>query len=136
MPLNPAFVQAVKEFEGFEPIAQWDYKQWTNGYGTKAHHPHEAITKATAELRLMIELEAAQAAVDHFKAQLPDGLRQALTDLTFNVGTGWMHSGLGNAVTSGDLEEIETHILAYDKAGGRVNLGLEERRKTEVSWIV
>ena len=137
MTLNPAFVQAVKEFEGFEPIAQWDYKQWTNGYGTKAHHPHEVITKATAELRLMIELEAAQASVDYFKAGLPDGLRLALTDLTFNAGAGWMHAGLGQAVTSGEsLEEVKTILLEYDKAGGRVNFGLEERRKTEVSWIV
>lgn len=135
MTLDPKLVQAVMGFEGFEPIAKWDYKQWTNGYGTKAHYPHEPITKATAELRLMTELEAAQASVDHFKAQLPDGLRMALTDLTFNAGAGWMHAGLGQAVTSGDTEEIKTHLLEYDRAGGRVNAGLEERRKTEISWI-
>lgn len=136
MPLSPQLIAAVKEFEGFQPVAKWDYKQWTNGYGTRAHYPHEPISKATAELRLMIELEAAQASVDHFKTALPDGLRQALTDLTFNVGTGWQHQGLGQAVTSGIEDEIKTHILAYDMAGGRVSVGLEARRKTEVSWIV
>ena len=136
MSLNANFIQEVIGFEPFQPIAKWDYRQWTNGYGTKAHYPHEPITKATAQLRLMIELEAAQAAVDHFKPQMPDGLRQALTDLTFNAGTGWMHAGLGQAVTSGDLEEIKTILLEYDMAGGRVNAGLEARRKAEVSWIV
>lgn len=135
MSIDTKLLDAVIGFEGFTPVAQWDYRQWTNGYGTKAHFPHEPITKATALLRLTIELESAQAAVEHFKPQLPDGVRMALTDLTYNAGTGWMHAGLGQAVTAGDTDEIKTHLLQYDMAGGHINSGLLERRKTEVSWI-
>jgi lysozyme len=135
MSLDPKLVTYVMGVEGFAPTAFWDYKQWTNGYGTRAHFPHETISKATAQLRLMIELEAAQASVDHFRAQLPDGIRAALTDLTFDAGTGWMHAGLGEVVTSGDTDEIKTHLLEYDMAGGKVNAGLVERRKTEASWF-
>lgn len=135
MAIDTKLLQYVIDVEKFTPVAFWDFKQWTNGYGTRAHYPHEPITKAAALIRLTTELEAAQAAVDHFRPNLPDGIRMALTDLTFNAGAGWTHAGLGEAVISGDLEEIKTHLLQYDMAGGRVNAGLLERRKTEASWF-
>ena len=133
--LDPRLVDYVKGVEGFTPKAQWDFKQWTNGYGTKAHYPHEVISRAVAEQRLDVELQAAQAAVDHFKPGLPAGIRSALTDLTYNAGSGWQHAGLGDAVREEDWDAVKVHLLEYDRAGGKVNAGLEARRKTEVSWI-
>ena len=35
MPLDPQYADAIKGFEGYAPQAQWDYKQHSNGYGTK-----------------------------------------------------------------------------------------------------
>lgn len=133
--LDPMLIEAVKRLEGFTPVAKWDYQQWTNGYGTRAHFPHEHITAAEAEKRLDAELAGAQASVDSLEVQMPPGIRKALTDLTFNAGFGWSHAGLGMAVRHKDWVTAKEHLLQYDIAGGRVNTGLEERRKEEASWF-
>lgn len=133
--LDPRLIAAVKDFEGFAPIAKWDYEQWTNGYGTKAHYPHEPISVTTAEERLDVELSAAQASVDKFRPNIPAGPRMALIDLTFNAGPGWQHEDLGKAVKAADWDTAKAHLLEYDRAGGRVNAGLEKRRKSEASWF-
>lgn len=133
--LDPRLVAAVKEFEGFAPVAVWDYSQWSNGYGTKAHFPHEPITKPVAEQRLEVELEAAQSSVERFHSPMPLGVSMALTDLTYNAGPGWQHEGLGGAVKDNDWDTAKAHLLQYDRAGGRVNSGLEHRRQVEASWF-
>jgi lysozyme len=133
--LDPSLISAVKGFEGFTPKAQWDYKQHSNGYGTKAQSPGEVIDRDTADQRLTSELGNAQSQVDQFAPDLPSGPRKALTSLTFNVGPGWMGSGLGNAVKSGDLDKAQNILLTYNKAGGQENPGLTARRQQEASWF-
>jgi len=133
--LDPRLVAEVKEFEGFAPVAKWDYRQWTNGYGTRAHYPHEPITRPVAEQRLDVELQAAMASVESFAPSAPQGVKLGLADLTYNAGSGWQHEGLGQAVKQGDWAAAKQHLLEYDRAGGRVNSGLESRRKTEASWF-
>jgi lysozyme len=133
--LSSLLISFVKDEEGFTPIAKWDYQQWTNGYGTRARYPHEPISRGVAEQRLIAELTFAQAAVDNFNPNLPDGVRRALTDLTFNAGSGWTHAGLGYAVKEGDWETVKVHLLEYDRAGGVINYGLEKRRQAEASWF-
>ena len=133
--LDPTLVAFVKKEEGFTPVAKWDYQQYTNGYGTRAHYPHEPISRAEAERRLDIELSAAQASVEHFAPNAPAGVKNALTDLTFNGGSAWQHAGLGDEVRDGNWAEARVHLLQYDRAGGRVNSGLEARREAEASWF-
>lgn len=133
--LDPTLVEAVKKLEGFDAVAFWDYQQWTNGYGTRAHYPHERISIGIAEQRLMTELAAAQASVDSLGIDMPPGVRKALTDLTFNAGFGWSHAGLGIAVRQKDWATAKEHLLEYDIAGGKVNATLEARRKEEASWF-
>lgn len=133
--LDPTLVEAVKGFEGFTAVAVWDFKQWTNGYGTRAHFPRERVSVATAEERLDVELLAAQAAVDSLGVSMPDGVRKALTDLTFNAGFGWSHAGLGVAVKQCDWVAAKQHLLEYDVAGGKIMSDLEKRRTTEASWF-
>lgn len=128
-------VDKVKEFEGFEPVAKWDYKQWTNGFGTRAREPREKISREEAEKRLAIELDHAAALVDHFADHLSVGVRAALIDLTFNEGTSWQHAGLGRAVLRGDLAGAKNRLLQYNRAGGKVLKALTARRKEEVSWF-
>ena len=133
--LDPVLVAYVKKEEKFTAEAFWDFQQWTNGWGTRAHYPREVITEAEADRRLEIELSAAQAMVDHFKPGLPTGVRSALTDLTYNAGFQWSHAGLGEAVKDEDWVAVAAHLVQYDRAGGRVLGGLLERRKTEASWF-
>jgi lysozyme len=133
--LDPSLTAAVKGFEGFTPKAQWDYKQRSNGYGTKAQSRDEVIDQPTAEARLTSELGRAQSQVDEFAPGLPPGARKALTSLTYNAGPGWMKAGLGDAVKSGDLDKAQSLLLTYNKAGGQENPGLTARRQQEASWF-
>lgn len=133
--VDPALVTAVKGFEGFSAKATWDYKQWTNGYGTVAASSDEVVTEAVAEQRLMVELGKAAAAVHAFAPNAPIGVQQALADLSFNAGPGWMKAGLGAAVKAGDWAAAKEHLLQYNHAGGQVLAGLTKRREAEASWF-
>lgn len=134
--LDQAFVNAVKKFEGFAPKAKWDYKQYTNGYGTKATSADEEITEAEAERRLIAELGNALNAVKAFiPSNTPVGVEQALIDASFNLGTSWMQAGLGQAVKAGDWASAKEHLLQYNHAGGQVLDGLTKRRQAEVGWF-
>jgi Phage-related lysozyme (muraminidase) len=125
----------IKDFEGFAPKAAWDYKQNTNGYGTRATSPGEIIDPATAETRLRDEVGKASGIVDKFKPDLPPGVRDALTSLTYNAGDKWTRSGLGQAIQSGDMTGAKDRFLQYNKAGGQTLPGLVNRRQQEAAWF-
>src|SRR5262245_24855198 len=85
---------AVKRFEGYTPRASWDFKQHSIGYGTRARFPNETIDRPEAERRLDEELSKASTFVDGVNPNLPGGVRDALTSLTYNAGGGWASAGL------------------------------------------
>lgn len=132
--LDPALVSAVKKFEGYSANPYWDYKQHTSGYGTRAT-PGETIDQATAEQRLAEELQKAAGYVNNLHPDMPSGVRNALTSLTFNAGPKWINSGLGELVKAGDWQGAQARLLEYNKAGGQVNSGLVNRRAQEASWF-
>jgi lysozyme len=43
MALDPEYIDAIRQSEGYSPTAFWDYKQNTSGYGTKARPGDENI---------------------------------------------------------------------------------------------
>jgi lysozyme len=133
--MNGSYADATKRFEGFAPRAQWDYKQNTNGYGTRASYPGEVIDRPTAEQRFSDEYAKAKSHVDSFAPNAPEGVKAALTDLTFNAGPGWANAGLGRAVQSGDWDSAKQHFLEYNKAGGSVNSALVSRRAQGAQWF-
>lgn len=135
MPLDPQYADAIKGFEGYAPQAQWDYKQNSNGYGTKAQYPGEVIDKDTAEQRFQAEIDKAQAHVESVAPNAPPGVKAALTSLTYNAGPGWASSGLGDLVRAGDWNGAAERFQQYNKAGGQVNPGLVSRRSQEVAWF-
>lgn len=135
MPLDPSFLDAIKGFEGFSPQASWDYKQHSNGYGTRALYPGEKIDKDTAEARFQAEIAKAAAHVDQIAPTAPPGARAALVSLTYNAGPGWTTSGLGELVKAGDWNAASQRLTEYNKAGGQVNPGLVQRRATEAGWF-
>jgi lysozyme len=139
MALDQSLLDAIKGFEGYTAAPQWDYKQSSSGYGTKAQPGDENIPpdqlRAVHEQRLQDEVGKAQAAVDAFNPNLPPGVRAALTSLTYNAGPGWQQSGLGQAVKSGDYDKAREIFLQYNKAGGEVNPGLVARRQKEAAWF-
>jgi lysozyme len=133
--MHQNYLDAIKTFEGFTPKAQWDYAQFTNGYGTKALYPGEAISSEEAERRFASEIATARNIVEKHAAGWDEGTKAALTSLTFNAGTRWINSGLGEAVRNQDIEGVKQSFLQYTKAGGEVLPGLVRRRLAEFDWI-
>ena len=133
--MHHSYLAAIKSFEGFTPKAQWDYAQFSNGYGTKALYAGEAITPDEAERRFAEEIAAARAIVEKHAPGWDEGTKAALTSLTFNAGTRWISSGLGEAVRNKDIEAVKERFLQYTKAGGEVLPGLVRRRLAEFDWI-
>jgi lysozyme len=123
----------IKNQEGFAPRAQWDAKQYSVGYGTKAQSPTEVITKESAEARLSDEVGKARASVESFAPNAPQGVKDALTSLTYNAGPGWQNSGLGAAVRAGDYGKAQSIFAQYNKSNGRVLPGLVSRRLEELN---
>lgn len=129
------YLERIKSFEGYTPVAKADYGQFSVGYGTKARFAGERIDPLEAERRFSSEIKEAATLVDKFAGKLDPGSRAALTSLTYNAGTAWMTSGLGAAVQKGDLDEVRRLFVLYNKAGGEVLPGLVNRRQAEVAWI-
>jgi lysozyme len=72
--------------------------------------------------------------IQSFAPSAPEGVRGALLSLSHNAGPGWMQSGLGKAVSSGDWDGARQRFLQYTKAGGKDLQALIDRRQREASW--
>ena len=129
------FVRKVQESEGFQPKASWDYKQYTNGYGTRARSPGEVIDEPEAQRRFADEFSQAANVVDRVNPNLDPGSRSALASLTLNAGAGWTNAGLGQAVRNGDMDTARKLFTQYVNAGGQPLPGLINRRQQEASWF-
>jgi lysozyme len=132
--MQEPYISAIKRFEGYAPRAQWDYKQYSGGYGTRAE-PGESFTPEKADQRLREEVAKANGYVKGVGAKYPPGWEEALTSLTYNAGTEWINSGLGDAVRSGDWNRAQQLFGQYNRAGGKFNEGLANRRAQELAWI-
>jgi lysozyme len=133
--MHSFYLDAIRNFEGFNPQAQWDYAQFSNGYGTKARYAGEVIDRAEADRRFHAEVSSARSIVEKAVPDLDEGTKAALTSLTYNAGPSWIESGLGDAVRRGDLDSARDIFLKYNKAGGEVLPGLVSRRAQEALWI-
>lgn len=133
--MSAPYLDAIRKFEGFTPKAEWDYAQHTNGYGTKARYAGEVIDQAEAERRFAQEISGARAIVEKHAPDVDEGTKAALTSLTFNAGTTWTKSGLGEAIRRGDMACARDLFMQYTKAGGEVLPGLVKRRIAEAAWI-
>ena len=80
-------------------------------------------------------MEITQQEVEKVAANAPKGVKQALTDLTYNAGSGWEAQTLGQLIKAGDYENAKSHVLQYNHAGGQVLAGLTARREAEVKWF-
>ena len=134
--VDAGLITFIKKQEGFRTTAYWDYKQYSIGYGTKANSATEVIDEKEAEARLTIEIDKAWQAVEKvLPPGTPIGIKQALTDLTYNAGPGWEEASLGAAVKAGHWDTVKADILQYNHAGGKVLDALTKRREAEVSWF-
>ena len=133
--MHQDYLKSIKSFEGFTPRAQWDYAQHTNGFGTRALFEGETISRQEAEQRFEAEITGARAIVEKHAKGWDEGTKAALTSLTFNCGTRWISSGLGDAVRAHDMRGLKDRFIEYNKAQGQVLPGLVARRLAECEWI-
>lgn len=75
-----------------------------------------------------------EAIKNYVKVELNQNQFDALCSLSFNVGTGvFINSGLIKALNAGNYSQVPSELLKWCKAGGKVNQGLLNRRKSEAT---
>lgn len=133
MKVSDAMVDVLKQLEGFQPYAYWDYKQYTIGYGSKCpegmetYYQSNPISKEYAEELLRKELDTFEAQVNGFIERNGLTLSQhqydALVSFTYNVGGSWTNSSTSNlssAIISGDTgSHVLYGLMLYSMAGNR-----------------
>lgn len=128
----------VSGWEGFQPRAKWDYKQYSNGFGTVARSPDETIDRDEAKRRLNDELAKARVSVSAKYPNLSPNQSDALASFTYNLGPGWMNgpTKMNTAVAAGDWDAAAAVMRQYNMAGGKKLDGLERRRHAEAEMLL
>tara|TARA_R100000781_G_scaffold114981_1_gene88248 strand:+ start:2112 stop:2696 length:585 start_codon:yes stop_codon:yes gene_type:complete len=133
LPSDTATSLLIKRFENFTPVASFDVRQNTNGFGTRAIDAKEEITLEEAQKRLMARVNRDADYIrdfgERYNYNFTDNEVAALNSFIFNLGRGAL-----DQVTDGGTrskEEIASKMLEYNQAGGEQLEGLVKRRKDE-----
>lgn len=127
----------LKEFEGLRLEA---YKcaggKWTIGYGhTKGVREGQRIDERTASRLLEEDVEYFESflAKEPYAEDITQGQWDALVDFLFNLGVGnFLSSTLRKRIIEGvDHDDIPNQFRRWNKAGGKVLMGLVKRREWE-----
>jgi lysozyme len=128
-------INIIKKFEGFRNKSYQDsVGVWTIGYGTtKNVKSGDICTEKQAEEWLRRDLAEFELAINYLvKVPLNQNQFDALCVFTYNLGTTELaESNLLKFLNQGDYNNAGKRILLYNKAGDKVLLGLERRRKAE-----
>lgn len=122
----------IKKYEGLRTTAYKDaVGVLTIGYGhTAGVKAGMIITKAQAETFLSQDIAKCEKALAKYaKYNFNQNEWDSLVSFTFNLGTGNLDKLTANGTRT--KEQIAEKILAYNKAGGKVLKGLDNRRKDE-----
>lgn len=127
----------LKEFEGLRLEA---YKcaggKWTIGYGhTKGVREGQRIDERTASRLLEEDVEYFESflAKEPYAEDITQGQWDALVDFLFNLGVGnYLSSTLRKRILEDvDHNDIPNQFRRWNKAGGKVLMGLVKRREWE-----
>lgn len=131
---SSSLVDFIKSKEGFHAKAFDDYKQFSNGYGTKALSSTEVISEPEAERRLQRELSKHLGYVnsrkEKYRYNWSSRQVDALASFSYNLGPGQLDNLTANGSRRDD-NTIANKILLYNKAGGKTLPGLVARRQQE-----
>ncbi len=144
-------VSFIKAFEGFSAVPQWDYSQYSIGYGSYCppdmvdHYTKNPIDEAKATEMLVSELQSKIGYVRTFLKKydltVTQGQFDALVSLTYNIGQKWststgyyIHKAL--AAEQWDPNFIIYSLSLYSTAGGEYLKGLINRRLAEANMFI
>ena len=123
----------IKRFENFTPVADWDVRQNTNGFGTKALNADEEITMEVAQERLMAvvtrDMDSIRSFGEEHGYNFAENEIVGLTSFMFNLGPGALNQVTANGTRS--KEEIANKMLEYINSAGQPLQGLINRRQDE-----
>ena len=146
---SPELIEVIKQWEGFAKYPEWDYGQWSVGYGTRAPDEHldryraEGIPEEEATELLNGFMNDMGQNVNNFikkyGLKVNQGQFDAMLSLTYNCGTRWMLevSTLRTSVLDGWTGS--DFIFAFGQwstAGGSTLLGLVRRRLAEANMYL
>lgn len=131
---GPLTAQLIKQLEGFAPVAKWDVRQHSGGYGSRAA-PGERFTPEIAEQRLNQEVAPINSWLDkNITVPLKPEQRAAFNSFGYNLGVDDLER-LKPDINRGDWSTVGNRMLTFNKAGGEVNQGLINRRQKEAAMV-
>jgi len=139
--LSDKIFNFIGGLENFTPVAEWDYKQWSVGYGSgynwdqgRPVQKGDVINKSTAKQWLLNEAQKYFNDVKNM-VQVPinDNQLIALSSFAYNEGPGaFQTSTLLKLLNSGaDINIVANEFDKWVYAGGKVSPGLKNRRNAE-----
>ena len=139
--ISDKLFNVIAKFESFIAVPEWDYMQYSVGYGSgynwDAKRPvvkTDIIDKATAKRWLLLESQDKYDFVmSKVKVPVTDNQLLALASFTYNVGdNAFAGSTLLKLLNNGTNKDIVAQQFdRWVNAGGKVNTGLQGRRKAE-----
>ena len=139
--ISDRLFNVISKFEGFIAVPVWDYMQYSVGYGSgynwDAKRPvlkTDIIDKATAKRWLLAEAQDKYDFVmQNVRVPVTDNQLLALASFTYNVGeNAFAGSTLLKLLNNGTNKDVVAQQFdRWVNAGGKVNKGLEGRRKAE-----
>lgn len=129
----------IEPWEGFAPVAYLDRiakpPVWTYGFGdTKGAKPGLHITRTEAEdlllKRVTADFYAPMTRCIKGLETKPVGVQAAMISGAYNFGVArWCHSTAARLVSANRFKEACAAQTAFNKAGGKVVMGLVRRRE-------
>lgn len=146
---SDAFIDIVKEWEGFKAKPYWDVSHYSIGYGTMVpddklkEWQENGITEEQGEQFLREHLQANEARVnsfiDKYSIKATQGIFDALVSISFNCGSSWLYkeSTLRTAVIEGWVgNDLLFAFGQWSTAGGSTRTSLINRRMSECNMYL
>lgn len=130
MHINEAGLKLIKAFEGcklkaYKPVST--EKEFTIGWGHYGVPAGTVWTQKQADEQLVKDLVKYENYVNSLHRDFNENERAALISFCYNCGPSSLRSLCRNRTN----EQIGNALLLYNKAGGKVLVGLTKRRKAE-----
>lgn len=132
-------LDTIRQEEGFAPIAKWDVRQHSGGYGSKAA-PGERFDRMKAEQYLQRDAGPVMQWVNTNAPQASDLQKRALVSFGYNLGVDDLEK-LKPDIQRGDWNRVGERMLSFNNAlnekTGRLEplAGLTARRGREAAMI-